>query len=889
MGKFSVQNLFDGVRNAVEQVITFQLKALELVYIKLPQQVFKVIYDGLKDPVIRPIIQILSLATNIYNVFGKQISDISKYIEQIPRVFTENARKMFEEIFKNKRKEAADILIPWKRDARKALELVYQAPDAIKVIKNPKRLLDYIRKPLDAYFMYLIKSAPKGNAASGFIEMGLKTGDKVLSKYPPYAVAKKAGPQIVSVATAVIKNAPEVTKAVKTAPKFFESITPLLKLGGKSLKTVGKAIPIVGEFMQAVDQQYLENEIKEIRKQVDKLRNDADVEKGEVIRERQKTQNMATRIAELHRLLVTGKTPSGASTQIDYARIAQIVKSNTIQPNSPAAKVDTNAIATAVVAKMPKTATQTPIDYNRISGLMTSAVVPLKNQNTQTNLLPLTGLINQLIVKTPTSDQVAAKVTAQIKPLIEKPQAVDLTPIKNPLADLAASLGQIKTNVTAANLGINTANVKLDGIKTRVDETATKKDLTQTQAALGANTNTQAAATNANVNTQHQLTREEIDKIRRNFTIPTSVIEAISTQSATKTTNNLTPYLNNAISQSRVSAQNSLNAATSSNAALNAAVKASENAKETYNLVGGDALKNGLPVAQEQNVLQAGMNAFGGATGVVQTLPALMAAMTAVSHFRGGLHRMPASLPGSLVNPSTPAVNITDKLGHDQHLWKLTDEKIGAPTPIKTKMLDGSFSTSQSRNVHESLDTIQAQTTAVDQEIEILQQTVIKLVSETLKINMIVLQDHAILETMRDFMGYRYTETKEKVPTEISLGKDGLASWLEQNTLHYVGSKLDQKFDLTQMMQKLYLETGKVSSSFFEKFDPADANAKVPGEKFSKATTKQNDDDWTQFVKFATQTPEAVRKDTDPKAKITRYTNNDTVTIQTDGVQMPQG
>jgi hypothetical protein len=886
MGMFSVDNLFEGIKKAVSD----QFKFLEYWYIKLPQQIVGQIQKALGDPLSKLLLQILSITIQITQAFKTEIRQLSNFIEKVPGTIAGRIEKYVASSLRTTEKNVQKLLKP-ALDAASTTKKQIEALRKLEGdIRNPQKLVKIIQQPFNDVLKNITKTVSNGSPVKNLIDAGIKEGNKVLTKNPLIKTAIRFQTPAVEVMSIVLRKPSVVTETIGFMPKLIRFFEPFVGPAGKSLKALGKAVPIIGEFQQAIDQQFLENEIKDQRKQLTRMEATLNTMQSQILAKNLAEAKDRERTAELYNAYKQGKLGSGNSvgriSEEDYRKLETIVR-NATQSQSP---INPQAIATAVVSRLDPRLPVNPATSAQVNQVLTLAQQSFGKMVSVEQLQTKLALEQQKVANSlPTVAAIRAGVKSDLIPLLQEKQVTPKEYFDNAFKVLDTKVNDIRNGVVFGNGKVLEGVAGIQSMTVRLALTATQGQLETVNKGISKTLIDRSIFIDQVVRDEHKETRKQIERSANTVVSSLPKTSTLAKDTASEVSKALGGSFSNLNSGITSAVLASGDAANSARQAKDAALESKQKIDDTYKMVGGDTLKNGIPVNQENKLKEIGDAAFSGGSTLLNTLPGVIAAYQAVSHYRGGLHRLPASLPGSVSDPNTPPVAVTDKLQHDQQLFKLTDEKLGASSPIKTRKSDGTFETSQARNISEALDMNTAQSQSIEQELEITQQMVIKLASETLKVNMIVLQNHSLLEALREFCGFRYSEVKATVPTEVSLGKEGLLDFLTGNTLHYVKTKMDSKFDLTQMLQKQFLETGKISSSFFRRFDPADPNAKVIGEDFSKPNSKEDDDEWKKFVKFLKETPTAVSDDVQPKPTIERYTNNDTTPIDVSGVTLPQG
>lgn len=886
MSRFSVTNMFNGVNEAARKAMA----PIALEIFRRLEETRKGFVRAIQNPIVRPIGRILYTTGLIYRDFKSEIRTIARTLSRFPGALQNYLKREFSAYRRAVAGDIKGLLKPAFGDVfkiKKSLgDHIKAVATFIKDATNPKKFTDRLNTTL----LELVRKPGKKNFPSGFIDLGIAETVKFVKKTPVGGAIVKYKAPIVETITVVAKNADSVGRGVKQLPKILGFLEPFLKASGKGGKSLFKALPIVGEFWQAIDQELINGEIKAIQAQVKENTKRSSELYQLTLTQRASVVEMRKQLTRMEQRMGGGGNNASVLTQTDLNRISQTV--NTAVKNASSSGVNQNALASQISQQVTSSLRNVPQGATpaQVQQAVNSAVAGIPSKTaTLVQQRDVTPQLARIEAKIPTATQVSAETLTRLQPLLAKPVNVDFSPI-------AAQITQINSGVGALGRNQNTIfNQTTQLLETQRQSLAT---INQINAKPAPQLDLSPAISEYQRGTQllrsqiidnHAVTRQhvttEVAKAKPALVDVPAVARAVANESgrvnnqaiANMTATALKPELE------RVKA-------VADTKQLERKLDAQkEKVDDSYKLLGGDALKNGLRVEGEKSILQYGTQMFGAAAPVVASLPAMMLASQAPAFFRNGLHRLPANLPVDAQDASKGTVQVTDKLGHSQQLWKLADQKTGSPSTISLRNADGQITKMRSRNVHESLDTITAQNMATDSELEVLQQAVIKLAAETVKVNMIVLQNNDVLDSIRDFLGFRYTETKKRVPTELSLGKQGLLDWLKGSTLHYVGSKMDQRMDLSEMMQKQFLETGKISSSFFQRFDPSKPDQKIVGENFSKPATKGDDDEWKKFVKFVKETPAAVKDKVDPTPDIKRYTNNDTVNIDVAGTTLPTG
>lgn len=903
-GRFSVNNLFKGIRQAVDNSLKF-----------LEQQIWNRV-----KPYLLPVLKILSIVTQILTVFKQEIKQIARFIQRLPGEIIKQTGKIINPLAKQIQrlpKDFQDRLFKFSRNIDSTFRKVL-SPFQKAVTKEVQKASNNIVK-----FGRTVEKAGKdvSKVAKDVTELPKKVGNvasKAIADEAPKIINKgkttllgivddaikkntivKAAVKTFTVADDVLKPLAKNTKGLaailKTAPGLMDDLAKFIKPFVKRGATAVKAIPIIGDFLVALDWEYFKGEFKQLFKQVDIIDNKVDELHKEMIKSRMSDKADKARILNIEKLLLQmnglsggsgGSASLGGFTQAQINAIAQAT-ANAVRATGT---VSPTAIAQAVTAQLlPQIPKPQPVNYAEIQRLMVNAVAPLNRPvQAQVDLSPVLNSINSLKPLFPNSVQLGRDISTQVSQSVTQSQQGSFSSITNQLTSVSQLLQTVNNTSNNTNTVVNKIN------NTTVSTGVTLSQLQGTEQRL---TNEIRKTASTPIDTSQLATAKDAQTIAtliRNLNVNPRV-----TVNPTPVTVNPTP-VTVFVPQSLINQINSINP-TVQNTIRNEIARipqaqpdpnaklAADRSLDIFNMMGGNELKNGLPWNPETMIKGMGEQVYNGAQPLVKTLPAAMALVAAPLFMRGGLHKFPASLPSDLNNPNAAPTTVNHAVGLQQAYHGLIDQRLGAPSVIKVTGADGQITESRSRSINESLDTVTGQLVQQDTEMEILQQTVAKLAAETMAISQMVLVDHDILESLRDFCGYRYTETKRTKPTEISLGKESLLDWFKQSNLHYVGTKFDGKMDLTEMLQKLFLEIGKVSNSNFQRFDPNDSNQKIIGQNFSNPKGEDDDDEWKKFVKFVKETPSAVKSPTDPTPKLERYTNNDTTTIDVSGVTLPQG
>lgn len=903
-GRFSVNNLFKGIRQAIDNSLKF-----------LEQQIWNRV-----KPYLLPVLKILSIVTQILTVFKQEIKQIARFIQRLPGEIIKQTGKIINPLAKQIQrlpKDFQDRLFKFSRNIdstfRKVLSpfqkaVTKEVQKASNNIVKFGRTIDKASKDVGKVASD-VKNLPKKVATEASKEIGkqlpgiVKNGRTALLEFVETAIKSnpklKASIEVLKLADEVIKplskNTSGLAKILKTAPSLMDDVARVLGPFAKGGKVAFKALPIVGEFVQALDWEYFKGEFRRLFRQVNDLDAQVDALYQQMIKSRISDKADKERIINIERLLLKmngvstpGGNPTGSSSlsQLDINRITSAVKS--VIPASGTASPQ--AIAQAVSATLaPQLSKPVAIDYQQVRNAVAQGMSGNLDKATfASGNAAVLQAINGLKPLFPSSATLARDISKNVSQSVTQSQQNNFTGITNQLTSVTQLLNTInnsnsnisntvnKISNTTVNNGITLS--QLQGTEQRLTNEVRKAastpiDVSQLATQRSVQTlSQQIASLNINPRVTVNPTPVTVNPTPVNVTVPQTLINQI---------NSINPTVRNTIQQeiARIPKQQ----------ADPKVAETLEKTKDVYQLLGGDQLKNGLTWNPETMIKGIGEQVYQGSQPLVNNVPMAMALVAAPLFMRGGLHKFPASVPSDLNNPNAAPTVVNHAVGLQQAYHGLIDQRLGAPSPIKVTGADGQTTVSRSRSINESLDTVTGQLIQNDTELEILQQTVTKLAAETMAIAQMVLVDHDILESLRDFCGYRYTEQKRVKPTEISLGKESLLDWFTQSQLHYVGTKFDGKMDLTEMLQKLFLEIGKVSNSHFARFDPADPNQKIVGQNFSKPKGEDDDEDWKQFIKFVKETPVTVKNPTDPTPKIERYTNNDTATIDVSGVTLPQG
>lgn len=903
-GRFSVTNLFGEIQKSVTSALAplvneiwNRIKEYIVPVIKI-LALLKQFYDAFRD-------EIKWLAREIQrivNTLGKGLDSLRIYIEKTIRNYITQIQKRLNKIPSDIDKGTKALLKPVQKDitgriseARKVIDKAGRTVDTVNkgVIKAGKDITGLPAKISKETGTVITREFPKALRSSKAVVTEVIDASVRINPY--LKVMKEGADATITVLKPIAKNPSNLTKIISKAPGILDDSGKLLGTLLRGSRTAIRSLPIVGAFLEAMDWEYFKNEFKMLARDQDKMWADVKWTQDNTRNLQQSLNNARTEIRRLETKLdrLLGISPSSNSSGngggVTQAQINQITNAVSNAVNS------SNSAQTATLQNAIRgtgsngTGNNAAIDYNRISQLMNNAVSNNAGGTaTKQDVQGLNATINSLKTLIPNEANLVSRINAHTTATNNSPQQIDLKPVEAQLRAVNQSITGVNSTVQATQTAINNLPSRINvNTVTPVELRATQTAITNEIKALPRTPNPTNYATTADIN--GLINR--INNINYNPTIrvnPTPVTVNPTPVSVTIPPSLPTDYLR-IKTDTREVVQSEL-AKLPRNTTDPKAAEAADFSKKTFDLLGGNALLNGLPTNTIENqITTAGTQQYSGGNPLVKSIPELLTAVAAPAFMRAGLHRLPATLPGSVSNPQAAPTVISDNVALQKHYHGLIDERLGSPVPIKVKSVDGSITTIAARNVNEGLDTITAQNIQQGEELAAVQQAVIKLAADQAAMSQIMLVDHDILESLRDFCGYRYTEEKRSKPLEFGLGKESLLDFLNPSNLHYVGSKFAGKTDLTEMLQKLYLETGKISASTFSRFDPADPNAKLPIERTSPTDKNEDDNEWLRFVKLVNENPSALRTDIDVQAVIKRYTNNDVKPIDTTAVQLPQG
>lgn len=903
-GRFSVSNLFKGINDSVQ-------RALRPIVLD--------IYNRVK-PFLVPVLRILALVQQLVTTFRREISQLAKFIQRTATNITRDVSRSVNNLGKDIRKLPRDFndrLFRFGRNIdsnfRKTLSpfqkaVTSEVQKASNNVVKFGRTIDKAGKDVTKLAKD-VKNIPK-NAASQVVKSIGDDAPKIINKGKTSLLGiiddaikrnsiVKTVTKTISEADTVIKplakNSRSLTAILSRAPGLMDDLAKFLKPVAKGSSTALKAVPILGDFWQALDWEYFKREFNKLFRQVNALEKQINELYNQNLKSRSTEIATRDRIINIERMLsrLTG-TPIGsggnASTSgLTPAQINAIANAVAIAVSSKGL-VNPQQIAQAVSTSLsPQLQRIQPVNYQEIQRLMLQAVAPLNRPVTaNVDLSPVLQAVNGLKPLFPNTVQLGRDISTQVSQSVTQAQNNSFSNITNQITSVSNLLQTVNqtsnnTNKVVNNISNTTTNngVTLSQLLQTENKVISevRKAAIDTQKAMPTIISNAKLATAFDAQTIASLVRN-LNVSPRITVNPTPVTVSVP-QTLINQINSINPQLRTTVQQELAKLPKPQ---------PDPRISTLMNQNTTiYNLLGGNELRNGIQWDPELMIKGIGEQIYNGSKPLVNNLPMAMALVAAPLFMRGGLHKFPASIPSDLNNPNANPTVVNHAVGLQQAYHGLIDQRLGSPVDIKVKGVDGQITASRSRSINESLDTITAQNIQADTEMEILQQTVAKLAAETMAIAQMVLVDHDILESLRDFCGYRYTEEKRVKPTELSLGKESLLDWFKQSNLHYIGTKFDGKMDLTEMLQRLFLEIGKVSNSTFQRFDPNDSNQKIVGQNFSNPKGEDDDNDWLQFVKFVKETPGAVQSPTDPKPNLERYTNNDTTAINVTGTTLPQG
>lgn len=259
-------------------------------------------------------------------------------------------------------------------------------------------------------------------------------------------------------------------------------------------------------------------------------------------------------------------------------------------------------------------------------------------------------------------------------------------------------------------------------------------------------------------------------------------------------------------------------------------------------------------------VVQTGKSLFVAGTQVfAKTLPAEMASLAALNHFKAGHHQLGSTpmlkdMQAGGAGTVTPQTN----LEMQTHIMNQITGLIGMPVPHKVVNASGKVDVMQFKNQSDINETTQAKVSGLEQDIENLQITVNK-IAEMLEImNGTIQSDKDNTDMLVKDAGFRVTEVREPRPsvfTHVNRNKSkpeqGLFDWFKKSTVYRVKRVWADKIDKLQLGLKTHTHAEIASMSNILRPDK-DGNLEIPvlgDQKYLKGKANDEDEKFRRFAK----------------------------------------
>lgn len=294
---------------------------------------------------------------------------------------------------------------------------------------------------------------------------------------------------------------------------------------------------------------------------------------------------------------------------------------------------------------------------------------------------------------------------------------------------------------------------------------------------------------------------------------------------------------------------------------------------DTYGLLGGDALKQGMSLNPESWVKTFGSGLYQGGTPQVGNIPEMIGLFTVPLFFRAGFGQLDTTMPNSLSNPAAGNRQVKTLVDVMKGQFDLVDERLGQPVPFKVRGTDGQIVPTTIPTLHEGIEVLTASQIAQQQDNEMLQRTILELAEEIYSIKNTVLRDHDLIKVVVDTLGFKYSEVKRVHPTKLKLGSQTLLDLFTSGQLHYNGYKFDDKLDVQELLKRILMQTQITNVSHFERIDNVNT-FKVMGEQTDFPKKPKKKSEWKQFVNTLTEPPDATKNPNGVTPKIEEYKSN---------------
>jgi hypothetical protein len=807
--KQAIKNVINEIK-AVRQSVVRDLETKTKLLLQPAENAVKSLGSAVKQ-------QVETVSKNLGNTAREQLNNAKGFVKE--------AEKRLDDVIKNGSKTVSSKVDEVGKAANKTATALSDLPRKVvaEVVEEvPKRLrpvFQSVEIAVKAPIVVVQKTVDNVGKEVGRI--GQSVGNEV----------GKVGQQVGKVADDVGRMGKEISKIARFADdagkivlKLGDAITPLLKIAAN-------AAPIIDGFADYFQFQELNDKLDKIIKAGEaEERNQQlrDIEIAQIKRylregpgvnstagNAQSLQPVLTKLDQLIALVGTSRagTDNAAISQSIQALRGDIA---TLSSKPIQAQVNTEAVAAAVAAKVPK-----PAPAPTPEAIANAVAAKIPKATPAPTPEAIANAVAAKVPKPATARDVAAEVQTKLQPALKTIDGklpdngifrVDQTGIANAVQGKLAQ-GQAKTDGAILEVLRQAEQIKLS-------------NSTQTQTITQAIT---AAKAPNNVATVEHL--NQLLNLTNNHTT------------------NQVSRIQNTVNDIKISVPPSPGVDLS---------PLETQLKDIGAALGVPQLKAGLSVTPNAKFVELGQQTANGSSSLTaNSLPQLMMGLAAIPYVRQGLHRLGGQFDQSVMRPSAGKVQINDALSFQAWQFAQVDERLGMPSEIQMVGKTGAMQKQQFRNVQDTIEEINAVTVTSAQDLEVIERYLFALTQDMQKIMQIALQTREDVDVVIEDLGCKYTEIKKSHPTHINLTQgtpqSSLEKLFENGRVHYVGRKWADSADKNQKLERLSYDTQIAAMS--NKFDFDKQNPELPLDKSRATGSQRSDETWRTFVNTMTEPP----------------------------------
>jgi hypothetical protein len=270
-----------------------------------------------------------------------------------------------------------------------------------------------------------------------------------------------------------------------------------------------------------------------------------------------------------------------------------------------------------------------------------------------------------------------------------------------------------------------------------------------------------------------------------------------------------------------------------------------------YQIIGFPKEPETIEVNAEQMIKAAGGTAYNNFNDLsaveVANIPQLQAAIAAALFYRGGFHRLPATVPEDVTVDNNDTVKIHDGMSWQEWMVKQLDA-ISGEFPIKIKHKDGDGNEKEIviQNQAEALAELLGMALSLDADTDFLSAMAVKGASEAAAGRAAAATAADWGKAIADYMGFRVRQDSRTIPIAFNPRATTLKGILQKSTLQQPQVEFDDKKDLQEVLSQLLVYGQIAKAALFRKFEVGDL---LPGERIRQDRNNPADDAaWNAFV-----------------------------------------